>query len=74
MPRTMSSVNAIQISSSCTSSGCALQILERGEPSVLVASGVEVEPVRCPDPPVRLGPELGPGPREREVDVEEHRP
>ena len=41
--------------------------------AVLVARRVEVEPVRRADAPVRLRPELGPGPREREVDVEENR-
>ena len=53
--------------------GVRAQILERGEPGGLVASRVEVEPVGGADPPVRLRPELRPGPREREIDVEEHR-
>ena len=48
------------------------QILECGEPRRLVAVGVEREPVRRADVAVGLGPELGPGPREREVDVEEN--
>ena len=50
------------------------QVVECREARRFVASGVEAEPVRVPDAPVRLRPELGPGPREREVDVEEDGP
>ena len=67
----MSSVNRIQTSSSWTSSGWRLEALEGPEPRLLVARGVERDPVPRPGPPVPLRPELGPGPEEREVDVEQ---
>ena len=51
--------------------GVRAQILEGGEARLLVAGRVELEPVCRPDPAIRLGPELGPRPREREVDVED---
>ncbi len=54
------------------------QVGEGRDPRRLVASGIEAEAVRVPHALIRIGPELGPGPREREVDVEEdgaqHRP
>ena len=49
----------------------ALQRLDRAGASVRVPIGVEREPVPLPDAPVPLGPELRPGPKEREVDVEQ---
>ena len=54
--------------------GVGAEILEGGEPRRLVPAGVEREPVHRPDVAVGLRPELGPGPREREVDVEENGP
>ena len=50
-----------------------LQALERREPSVLVPSRIEDEPVRSPTRRYASGPSSGPGREEREVDVEEHR-
>ena len=49
----------------------ALEVVERREPRVLVARGVERRARARADPLVALRPELGPGPEEREVDVEE---
>ena len=50
------------------------QVGEGRDPRLLVALRVEAEPVRVPHPPVRIGPELRPGPREGEVDVEQDGP
>ena len=51
--------------------GVHAQVGERRDPRGLVALRVEAEPVRVPHPPVRLGPELRPGPGEGEIDVEQ---
>src|SRR5438552_3606487 len=50
------------------------RLLDRRETGRLVPAGVEHQPVPRPDPPVALGPELRPGPEEREVDVEQDGP
>lgn len=52
--------------------GVELEVRDRREPGVLVSPGVQRQPVPRPDPHVALRPELGPGPKQREVDVEEH--
>ena len=46
---------------------------EGSEAGFVVTLRVEHEAVRDPKQPVRLGPKLGPRPRQREVDVEDHR-
>ena len=51
--------------------GMPLQVDERGVPRVLVPRGVEREPVPLAGADVALRPELGAGPDEREVDVEQ---
>ena len=51
----------------------AAELLDRGRAGVGVAAGIEREPVPFPHAPVPLGPELRPGPEQREVDVEENR-
>jgi hypothetical protein len=51
--------------------GMALQRVERIEPGLLVALRVEHEPVPLADLAIALRAELGAGPGEREVDVEE---
>ena len=61
MPSTICSVNAIQISSSCTSSclRCSFSIAASRASSY--EPGSSDEPVPLPDPPVPLGPSSGPG-------------
>ena len=54
--------------------GMAAQVDQGGIASRLVAGGVEREPVALACAHVALRPELGPGPRKREVDVEENGP
>ena len=54
--------------------GVVLDLVDRREPRLLVASRVEREPVPLAEPPVPVGPQLGPGPKEREVDVEQTPP
>ena len=49
----------------------ALQRLDGRSPSLVVQAGLEREPVPLPHPPVPLGPKLGPGPKQREIDVEQ---
>src|SRR5206468_2411137 len=44
----------------------------RVQPRLLVARGLEREPVPLAESPIPVGPELRAGEREREVDVEEH--
>ena len=53
--------------------GMALELADRSRARLLVARRVEVEPVAEPKPLVALRPEIGPGPRKSEVDVEDHR-
>ena len=65
------SVNATQISSSCSSSGWRLMPSTRLLAGRRVARRVELEPEARAQPLVALGPELRPGPGDREVDVEE---
>ncbi len=48
-----------------------LQRLERSRPRLVVPRDVELDPVTAPDAEVSLGPELGAGTGEGEVDVEE---
>ena len=52
----------------------ALKVLERRATRLLVASAVEGQPVPGADPLVPLRAELGPGPEQGEVDVEEDGP
>ena len=52
----------------------ARQRLDRVDPSLRVALGVELEAVPLADAPVPLRPELRPGAKEREVDVEQDSP
>ena len=49
----------------------ALERLDRSDARVRVAVRVEREPVPLPDAPVPLRPQLRPGPKQREVDVEQ---
>ena len=51
----------------------ALEAGEGSEARVLVAVGIERQPVPLTRAAVTLGPELRPGPEEREVDVEQNR-
>ena len=51
--------------------GMPLHLRERRRPRLLVPRGVEVEPVPQPERAVPVRPEVGPGLREREVDVED---
>src|SRR5262249_42789582 len=53
--------------------GMAAEIDEGGVSGRLVASRLQMEPVALAGADVPRRPELGPGPREREVDVEEDR-
>ena len=53
--------------------GVVLEVLERAEPGVVVGRRVERETVPRPHPPIAVRAELRARPREREVDVEEHR-
>src|SRR5438105_15651381 len=48
-----------------------LERRDRGLARLLVARGVEYEPMPLAEPPIALGTELRSRPREREVDVEE---
>ena len=48
------------------------QVVQRRQPRLLVAAGIEAEAVPLAEPPVPLRPELRPRSRQREVDVEEH--
>ena len=73
MPRTIASVNAIQISLVVLELGMALEARDGREARVLVAIGIERQPVTLTRAAVALGPELRPRLEEREVDVEEHR-
>ncbi len=51
--------------------GMPLQRRERGAPRFVVARRVELEPVALAEAAVALGPEVGAGPGDREVDVED---
>ena len=49
----------------------ALERLDRSQPRVRVEAGLEREPVPLPHAPVPLRPQLRPGPKQGEVDVEQ---
>ena len=73
MPSMIRCVKSTQISSSWSSSGWRSSVCERGAPRVLVAGRVERQAVAPAEPLVALRAEVGTGPRDREVDVEDHR-
>ena len=50
----------------------ALERRERGPARLVVAGGIELEAVRSAEPLVPLRAEVGPGLRDREVDVEDN--
>ena len=50
-----------------------LQLLDRSEPRPVVPPRIEHKPVPLPKPPVPLGPQLRPRPKQGEVDVEKNR-
>ena len=71
MPTTMDSVNRTQSSVVVHELRVELQLRDRSQPGRLVPLRVERQPVTRADARVALRPELGPGPEQREVDVEE---
>ena len=52
----------------------SLELLDGVRACLPIAIGIEDEPMPLTQPPVSLGPQLGAGPEEREVDIEEDRP
>src|SRR5205085_1272804 len=50
----------------------ALERRKGRPPRVLVACRIERQPVPGAEPRIALGPEVGPRPRDREVDIEDH--
>src|SRR2546421_648947 len=53
--------------------GVALQVRDRRVARLVVARRIEAQSEALPEQPVALRPEVGPGLRKREVDVEENR-
>ena len=62
--------NTVHIAAALGQRGYRCLILDLDQPRIVVPRRIEVEAVPRSQPPVALGPQVGPGLCEREVDIE----